>query len=184
MEGTFKASSRYLKISPRKLRQVAALVRGKPLDEALVLLRFVPNKGGRFLETALKSVLGNAKDRSKGNVEGLVIRQVRVDDGPQPRDTKRWIPKAMGRVGRMRRRTSHLQVMVARDSAAPQAKPVDDKQAAKEAKKPVKGAPKKKAAAKSVKPAAKKGKAAAKDVKTATPSVKEDKTAKQEKGKS
>ncbi len=118
MEGTFKASSRYLKISPRKLRQVAALVRGKPLAEAIALLRYVPKKAGRFMECALRSVLGNAKDRSKGNAEGLVVRAVRVDEGPQPRDAKRWTPKAMGRVGKLRRRTSHLQVVVARQAGA------------------------------------------------------------------
>ncbi len=112
MEGTFSASSRYLRISPRKLRLVAALVRGKSLAEALVLIRFVPQKAGRFMEGALRSALGNAKDRSKGSVEGLVVQQVRVDEGPQPRDTKRWTPKAMGRVGSMRRRTSHLLVVV------------------------------------------------------------------------
>jgi large subunit ribosomal protein L22 len=171
MEGTFKASSRYLKISPRKLRLVAALVRGKPLDEALVLLRYVPNKGGRFMETTLRSVLGNAKDRSKGNVEGLVVKQVRVDEGPQPRDTKRWTPKAMGRVGKMRRRTSHLQVLVARDSSLAPAPAAADKAESKPAKKPVKGAAKKKA------PAAKSAKSATKAVKAAKPD-------KQEKGKS
>ncbi len=122
MEGVFSASARYLRISPRKLRLVAALVRGKSLDEALVLLRFVPNKAGRFMEGALRSALGNAKDRSKDSVEGLVVEQVRVDEGPQPRDTKRWTPKAMGRVGSMRRRTSHLLVTVGRGDGNEKAK--------------------------------------------------------------
>ena len=141
MEGTFRATSRYLKISPRKLRQVAALVRGKPLDEAIAMLRYVPKKAGRLMEGALRSVQGNAKDRSQGEVSGLVIRDVKVDEGPPQRDAKRWMPKAMGRVGKMRRRTSHLQVVVARASGAPPPPPAEAKPAGTKAKK--KAAPKK-----------------------------------------
>ena len=140
MEGTYRTTQRYLRVSPTKLRQVAALVRGKPLEEALALLRYVPKKAGRMMEGALRSVQGNAKDRSQGNVEGLVVSEVRVDEGPQQRDAKRWTPKAMGRVGRLRRRTSHLQVVVARRSGAggetkQQEKPAAAAKAKREAKK-------------------------------------------------
>ena len=113
MEATYKSIIRHLRIAPRKLRQITPLVKGMEIEEALDVLRYTPKKASRMVETALRSAHGNAKARSGGEVEALTIKSIRVDSGPQLRNAKRWIPKAMGRVGRIHPRTSHLEVVVA-----------------------------------------------------------------------
>lgn len=130
METTYSAKARYLRIAPRKLRRVAPLVRGKTLEDAISILKFMPKKASRLIETALRSAQGNAKDRSKGEVEGLIVTSVRVDNGPMLKNAKRWHPKAMGKVGRIHPRTSHLEVVItgeAKEAAAGQGKTVDKK---------------------------------------------------------
>lgn len=103
----YKASHRFADMSARKIRPFATLIRGRPADEALELLRFLPNKSARLLEAVLKSALGNAEDRGARNIDDLVISESRVDDGPI---MKRIMPRARGTAYPIKRRYSHVRV--------------------------------------------------------------------------
>jgi large subunit ribosomal protein L22 len=103
----YNASHRFADMSARKIRPFATLIRGRPADEALELLRFLPNKSARILEAVLKSALGNAEDRGARNIDELVIAESRVDDGPI---MKRIMPRARGTAYPIKRRYSHVRV--------------------------------------------------------------------------
>ena len=106
------AIAKYQRISPHKLRRYVGLIRGKDVDTALRILQFAPRRPSRFLEKVIKSAVANAlniEGSSKLNVEGLFIKRAVVDEGPT---MKRFRPQTMGRVVRIRRRTSHITVVV------------------------------------------------------------------------
>jgi large subunit ribosomal protein L22 len=103
----YKASHRFADMSARKIRPFATLIRGRPADEALELLRFLPNKSARILEQVIKSALGNAEDLGARNIDNLIVRESRVDDGPI---MKRIMPRARGTAYPIRRRYSHVRV--------------------------------------------------------------------------
>lgn len=110
----YLAMHRYARVSPRKVRPLADLIRGKFADEALDILRYEPNRGARMLEKVLKSALGNARDpdnpqnRGKNvNVDRLVVTVVTVDGGPM---FKRMRPRARGMAYMIHRRMSHIRV--------------------------------------------------------------------------
>jgi large subunit ribosomal protein L22 len=103
----YKASHRFADMSARKIRPFATLIRGRPADEALELLRFLPNKSARLLEQVIKSALGNAEDRGARNIDDLVVLDSRVDDGPI---MKRIMPRARGTAYPIKRRYSHVRV--------------------------------------------------------------------------
>ncbi len=108
----FQAFHRYARISPRKVRHLATLVRGKFADDALGILRYYPHRGARMLEKVIKSALGNAQDpdQNKGRstrVDDLVITDVRIDGGPM---FKRIRPRARGMAFEIKRRMSHVSV--------------------------------------------------------------------------
>jgi large subunit ribosomal protein L22 len=99
-------------MSARKIRPFASLIRGRAADEALELLRFVPNKSARLLENVLKSALGNAEDKGARAIEELVVIESRVDGGPM---MKRIMPRARGTAYVIKRRYSHIHVTLADD---------------------------------------------------------------------
>ena len=103
----YQAIHRYADMSPRKIRPFATLIRGRPADEALELLRYLPNKSARLLEQVVKSALGNAEDRGARNIEDLVIVESRVDGGPI---MKRIMPRARGTAYPIKRRYAHIHV--------------------------------------------------------------------------
>ena len=112
----YRASHRYARISPRKVRPLADMVRGKFADEALDILKFQPHRGARMLEKVIKSALGNAQDpdnpANKGKnvrVENLVVGHVTVDGGPM---FKRIQPRARGMAFVIKKRMSHINVML------------------------------------------------------------------------
>jgi large subunit ribosomal protein L22 len=98
-------------MSPRKMRVVANLVRGKGVEEAVGLLDLMPKKAARLISKAVKSAAANAEEKSGGDVsvEDLKIHAITVDGGPI---IKRWMPRSMGRANRIQHRTSHLTVVV------------------------------------------------------------------------
>lgn len=109
---SFRASHRYARISARKVRPLADLIRGKFADEALDILRFQPQRGARLLEKVLRSALGNAQDPDQNSgravdVERLVVVDARVDGGPM---FKRIRPRARGMAFMIKKRTSHIHV--------------------------------------------------------------------------
>src|SRR5947209_1811361 len=103
----YKAHHRYADMSARKLRPFAALIRGRRADEALEVLRFLPNKSARLIEQVLKSALGNAEDRGARDIDDLVVSESRVDEGPM---MKRIMPRARGTAYPIKRRISHIHV--------------------------------------------------------------------------
>jgi large subunit ribosomal protein L22 len=105
----YRAVHRYADMSPRKIRPFAALIRGRAADEALELLKYLPNKSARLLEKVLKSALGNAEDRGARDIEDLLVLESRVDGGPI---MKRIMPRARGTAYPIKRRCSHIHVVL------------------------------------------------------------------------
>ncbi len=103
----YEAKHRFARISPRKVRAFADLIRGKSADQALNILRYHPNRGARMLEKVLKSAMANAEDRRARNLGGLLVVDVRVDGGPM---FKRLRPKARGMASIIKKRLSHISV--------------------------------------------------------------------------
>jgi large subunit ribosomal protein L22 len=105
----YTSTYRFARISARKVRPLADMIRGKHADEALDLLRYQPQRGARLLEKVLKSALGNAEDRRAPNVSELVVVDARVDGGPM---FKRIRPRARGMAFLIKKRTAHIRVSV------------------------------------------------------------------------
>ena len=103
----YQASHRYARISARKVRPLADMIRGKYADEALNLLRYQPHRGARLLEKVIKSALGNAEEQRARNIQGLRIVDARVDGGPM---FKRIRPRARGMAHVIKKRTSHIRI--------------------------------------------------------------------------
>ena len=109
----YRATHKYARISARKVRPLADLVRGKFADEALDLLKYQPHRGARMLEKVLRSAVGNAQDpdQNRGQstpiAERLVVVEARVDGGPM---FKRIRPRARGMAFGILRRTAHITV--------------------------------------------------------------------------
>jgi len=104
-----KASAKYLRISPYKMRLVARPLRGKKVEEALSLLAFMPQRGARLMRKVVEAAVANAEGRPQVDVDALVIKRVWVDGGPM---LKRFQPRAMGRVNRILKRSSHVTVIL------------------------------------------------------------------------
>jgi large subunit ribosomal protein L22 len=103
----YEAVHRFAHISPRKVRPLANLVRGKFADDALDILRYYPNRGARLLEKVIRSALANAEDRRAADLADLMVVDVRVDGGPM---FKRMRPHARGMADVLKRRLSHIRV--------------------------------------------------------------------------
>jgi len=103
----YQSVHRFARISARKVRPLADMIRGKYADEALDLLKYQPQRGARMLEKVLKSALANAEDRRAPNLNHLVVTDVRVDDGPT---FKRMRPRARGMATLITKRMSHIHV--------------------------------------------------------------------------
>ena len=103
------AKLRWLRMSPRKVRLVVDLIRGKPVEEALNLLTFNQKAASRPLVKLLRSAVANADDRGGHDIDKLFIKTAVVDEGPTWR---RWLPRAMGRATRIRKRTSHVTLVL------------------------------------------------------------------------
>jgi len=101
--------SRHLRIAPRKVRLVADLVRGKRVGEAIGLLQHLPKKAAPLIAKALKSVVANAENTQRVDVDELYVKRITVDGGPT---AKRFLPRAHGRATKLRKRTAHLTVIV------------------------------------------------------------------------
>jgi large subunit ribosomal protein L22 len=101
----YRARHRFADMSAKKIRPFAALIRGRRADEALELLRFLPNRSARLLEQVVKSALGNAEDKGARHLDDLVVVESRVDGGPL---IKRIMPRARGMAYQIKRRLAHI----------------------------------------------------------------------------
>lgn len=104
-----KAVAKYVRISPRKVRQVVDLIRGKKLDEALAILKYTPKRASSIVAKVVNSAAANAENNYYMDRDDLFITKCFVDQGPT---LKRYQARAMGRADMLRRRTSHITVVV------------------------------------------------------------------------
>jgi large subunit ribosomal protein L22 len=104
-----RAVARFVRISPQKAGLIMDEVRGKKVDEALQVLSFSPKKGAQLLKKLIDSAVANAGANKEIDVDTLFIKRLYADQGPV---MKRFRPRAMGRATRIRKRTSHLTVIL------------------------------------------------------------------------
>ncbi|MDH3423142.1 MAG: 50S ribosomal protein L22 [Gemmatimonadota bacterium] len=109
-----KAIARHVRMSPRKVRLVVDQIRGKPVNEAYALLQFSKKGAAEPVGKTLRSAVANAQVKSQDggsmlDVDDLIVRAAFVDEGPTLR---RWRARAQGRASPIRKRTSHITVVV------------------------------------------------------------------------
>ncbi len=109
-----KAVSRYARVSSLKVMKVSAAVKGRPVGDALNILKFMPQQAAKKLEKVIRSAVANADQKSKVDVDRLVVRTVTADDGPV---LKRWGTKARGRGTRILKPTCHITVVLSETSS-------------------------------------------------------------------
>lgn len=104
-----KAVVRFVRISPRKARLVIDAIRGQRVEDALSQLRSLPQRAALVVEKLLQSAVANAEQKEVKDVDKLRVRYAVVDPGPT---IKRFLPRAMGRATPIRKRTSHITIVV------------------------------------------------------------------------
>lgn len=104
--------SRFTSLTPRKARQVVELIKKKPVADALNILAFTKKRAAGELAKILKSAVSNAGQNTRIDIDKLVIKSIQVDGGPMKRNTRRFIPRAMGRASAIHHRTSHIKIVV------------------------------------------------------------------------
>lgn len=104
-----RAVAKYVRISPRKVRFVLDTIRGKNVNDALAILKFTPNRAAGIIEKVLKSAVANAENNVGMDKDNLYISMAVADQGPT---LKRLMPRAMGRSNIIRKKTSHITVIV------------------------------------------------------------------------
>ncbi len=104
-----RAIARYLRVSPLKARQVADLVRGKDVKEALGILRYTNKKSSPLISKVVKSAIANAEHNYDMDSDELYISEIQINEGPT---LKRMKPRAYGRADVRRHRTSHITVVL------------------------------------------------------------------------
>jgi len=111
-----RAIAKYVRMSPRKVRRVADLIRGKNVGEAMNILHFTPKFAAEPIEKVLRSAVSNMlnfEGSSKVDPDDLYVKEIKVDGGVT---LKRFRAASMGRAVRIRKRTSHITVTVAEES--------------------------------------------------------------------
>lgn len=104
-----RAIARYQRVSPRKARLVAKNVQGLGVEDAMNILKFTPNKPAGIILEVVKSAIANAIQEGVQDVDFLTVKEVMVNEGPA---WKRFMPRAQGRASRIRKRTSHITVIL------------------------------------------------------------------------
>ncbi len=117
-----RAINRYIGTSPRKMRLVIDLIRGKSVDEALHILHFSPKHASRVAERVLRSAVSNLQNKDEASrlgPEDMLVKEAFVDGGFT---MKRILPAPMGRAFRMRKRSNHVTIVVVPKDASPKAR--------------------------------------------------------------
>ena len=105
-----RATAKFMRVSPRKARLVAQNVKGLPVEDAMNILKFTPNKPADVIFGVLRSALANAEQLPGIDVDAMVVKQIVINEGPT---WKRFLPRAQGRATQIRKRTSHITVILA-----------------------------------------------------------------------
>lgn len=102
-----KATAKYVRMSPIKLKPVTDLIRGKSLEEALTILKFTPGRGAEVIEKVVQSAAANAENNHDMNKDNLYVAEVYANKGPT---MKRWRAADRGRAAMILKRSSHIGV--------------------------------------------------------------------------
>ena len=103
------AKTRMIRISPRKVRLIGDLIKKKNINDASGLLTYMPQKASDILKKLLDSAVANAKQKKYVDIDNLFVKNVIVDGGPV---MKRVLPRAMGRATKVRKRMSHITMIL------------------------------------------------------------------------
>jgi len=129
-----KVKLNYLRISPRKVRLMVNTIRGKNVKEAQAILRFTVKKSARPILKLLDSAIASAKNSFQKEENNLYIKKITVDEGPS---LKRWLPRARGQADVIKKRTSHITLVLGEREAKGVEKAVaKTEKEVKESKKP------------------------------------------------
>ena len=104
-----KAKLRFVRVGPRKAQLVADLIRGKGSEEALNILTFTKKAAAKIVIKLLKSAIANATQKKSIDVDRLYVKKITVDQGPT---MKRFQPRALGRATTIRKRSSHITIVL------------------------------------------------------------------------
>ena len=116
-----KAKVKHIRMSSRKMRLVVNVIRGMEIGKALDQLKFINKKAAKPIDKLIRSAIANAEHNYELNKENLFIKEIRVDEGAT---LKRWMPRAHGRATPLRKRASHVSVILSeiKDSGKVKAK--------------------------------------------------------------
>jgi large subunit ribosomal protein L22 len=109
METQVKAIGKYLRISPKKVMKITGAVKGKSVEQAAGMLKFMPQKAAALLLKILNSSIANAEENNQLDIDDLIVKNIIVDGGPV---LKRFRARARGRANRILKRTSHITVIL------------------------------------------------------------------------
>src|SRR5438067_8373354 len=104
-----RSTYRYAKISPFKVREVTRAIQGLPVSAALDVVAFSPKKAAHLIAKTLKSAVANAENNANLRVDGLVVKEATVGEGPT---MKRMMPRARGSGSRILKRSSHIRIIL------------------------------------------------------------------------
>lgn len=111
-----RAVSRYARVAPNKARQVITHIRGRQVDDARRILELSPKGVARQILKTLDSAVANAENNNGLDPDDLIVARAVVDEGPT---MKRYQPRALGRAYQIRKRTSHIEIVVGAKQAEP-----------------------------------------------------------------
>lgn len=125
-----KAIYRFARISAFKAREVTREIQGLSVSQALDVLRWTPKKAARLVDKTLRSAVANAENNHNARPESLVVKEAVVGEGPT---MKRYQPKARGSAGPIRKRTSHIRIILTDEAVVPEKKTAKTKSSARKA---------------------------------------------------
>ena len=114
-----RSTYKYARISPKKARDVAREIQSLPVSQALDILNFTPRKAAHLIGKTVRSAVANAENNHELDVNLLVVKEATVNDGPTYR---RYKPRARGSAGPIRRRTSHIDIVLSDEIPLPEPK--------------------------------------------------------------
>ncbi len=101
--------TRFFRVAPRKVRLVVDQIRGKEVESALNILKFTPKRAAGIVTKVLRTAIANAENTQSVDVDRLYVKRVTVDEGGM---WKRFMPRAQGRATRIRKRLSHITIVI------------------------------------------------------------------------
>ncbi len=108
------ATTKYVRVSPRKVRDLARELKGRPVPEALALLKASERRAAYWLSKTLRSAIGNATNNRNLDPDRLIVKEAVIEEGPR---LKRWMPVARGAAHPIRHRFSHVRVVLTEAAA-------------------------------------------------------------------